>query len=67
MNYFQGLIFIITQTSKLSVGAVHDFQKNNGYTLGVGMTGSLYSYPNELNEHYGSSPKSVLFFIRVKL
>lgn len=52
---------------KLSIGAVHDFTKNNGYTLGVGMTGSLYSYPNELDEYYGSSPKSVLFFIRAKL
>ena len=52
---------------KLSVGAVHDFHRSNGYTLGIGMTGSLYSYPNDLDEYYGSSPKSVLFFIRAKL
>lgn len=52
---------------KLSVGAVHDFPTNNGYTLGIGMTGSLYRYPNELDTYYGSNAKSVLFFIRAKL
>lgn len=52
---------------KLSIGAVHDFPTNNGYTLGVGMTGSLYRYPNELDTYYGSNAKSVLFFIRAKL
>lgn len=52
---------------KLSIGAVHDFPTNDGYTLGVGMTGSLYRYPNELDTYYGSNAKSVLFFIRAKL
>jgi hypothetical protein len=52
---------------KLSIGAVHDFPTNNGYTLGVGMTGSIYRYPNELDTYYGSNAKSVLFFIRAKL
>jgi hypothetical protein len=52
---------------KLSLGAVHDFPVNNGYTLGVGMSGSLYSYTNELDQYYGSNPKSILFFIRAKL
>jgi len=52
---------------KFSLGAVHNFPKNNGFTLGAGMTGSLYSYPGELDQYYGSNPKSVLFFIRANL
>jgi len=52
---------------KLSLGTVHDFATQNNYTLGVGIVGSLYSYPSELNTFYGNDPKSVLFFIRAKL
>lgn len=52
---------------KLSIGAVHDFETNSNYKLGVGVTGSLFSYPNELDNDYGSNPKSFLFFVRAKL
>lgn len=52
---------------KVSLGAVHDFKSTNDYTLGLGVVGSLYSFPNALDNFYGNDPKSLMFFMRVKL
>jgi hypothetical protein len=52
---------------KLSVGYIYDIPSNTHYRFGVGGLVSAYSVPNELWSTYGSSPRSYMLFVRMKI
>ena len=52
---------------KLSLGMVHDFPSERNYTLGLGAVGSVYDFSSRLDNYYGSNPKSLMVFLRLKI
>ena len=53
--------------TKLSVGVDHAFQSGQGFEKSIGLVGSAFSYPENLNTYYGDSPKSVLMYFKIKI
>ena len=52
---------------KLSLGYLYDFPAVNYFKVGVGGLVSKYDIPETLKPFYGSSPTSVMLFVRVKI
>ena len=59
-----GRAFVI---EKVSLGYIQDFAKTGAVNWGVGVLGSAYRKPAELDPHYGSRPHSVMFFIQARM
>ena len=53
--------------TKLSLGAEHVFGTEQSMKKSVGIVGSLFDYPSNLNSDYGDSPKSVLMYFKIKI
>jgi hypothetical protein len=53
--------------TKLSLGAEHVFGAEQSFKKSLGIVGSLFDYPSNLNSDYGSSPKSVLMYLKIKI
>jgi len=50
-----------------SLGYIYDFAETNHLAVGIGIVGSLYFIPGELQSTYGDLPWSSMVFLRVKL
>jgi hypothetical protein len=53
--------------NKVSVGAIHDFNKKGRLAWGFGALGSIHFVPQELRVSYGDHPASFMLFARTKI
>ena len=51
---------------KFSLGYIRDLRTQGHFRLGLGVLGSVYSLPRELESQYGNS-RSYMLFARVKI
>lgn len=63
-NPLAGQIFDV---GKLSVGYIYDIPIVEHVSFGLGGLGSVYSYPDRVDQAYGNSPMSYILFARLKL
>lgn len=57
----------VFRVSSFSLGYVYDIPVLKHLALGLGVVGTVYDLPRAIEPAYGSSPTSVMGFVRVKL